>query len=821
MMENKKEIKSLISNILLTFIGMWVFIINLINVFYEEDFYSCASMICVVLIFSVIFSTLMHFIKKNWIVLISVIAIMGIVVWINFDAVTGGCAYCVNIIIEQYGAYFGKNMLYLDYTKSMLRDYNPAFFVYLVVILLTLVNSFAINKKKLAVIPLIFTLAALFIPVIIELFPSTFAMIMAVVYIIMLMVVINAKTSDIASSVALCFGVIVFLVGGILSLIKPSDEFEQNEFFPEFREEVKLFISNNIEDFQFIEGNRDVASVIGGGALGHVDSLEFSNKEVLKVTLPAMRDTIYIKGYIGQDYSLKGWKEPDKRKKVLFEQLQKVNYSPAAMTSTYLEKLGEKGTLTGIRGKMKLEYTMSVDLYEFAPIYPVVTKEMAPYHDGAIENIPRNEYIEYFSIPDEVFKVSDEYIKEVLGDEYYQNNKLYMDYVYDNYMDVNTPIADELEQQWSKYPTDTAKERYVVAYAIREYLKNTCTYTVSPGKVPKDKDFVEYFLKETKEGYCTYFATSAVMMFRSAGIPARYVEGYAVDVSSREDVVEYLSTYVYSEVSGEKFTGYCEVSVKDNNAHAWVEFYIDGIGWVDFEVTPGNGIIGSSQEKDDYNINPESFGEKQTEEPTTEEPTTNETTSENESKEEETTTKKNDSSTSQESTVETTVEEGSLSEDEKPSEGNFKKLSTKAFKTILIVLGISGILFLVVAFIIVRHKKLEDTRKIYNNNEQNLGKLAVYYYNIYLRLMKHIKIFRQDYMTNTEFAEYVEQTCEFVEKEEAKAIATIQEKAEYAPTLLTKEEVNNCKQYVENIRDRIYLNKNFIQKLIFKYIYNL
>ena len=77
---------------------------------------------------------------------------------------------------------------------------------------------------------------------------------------------------------------------------------------------------------------------------------------------------------------------------------------------------------------MKLEYTMSVDLYEFAPIYPVVTKEMAPYHDGAIENIPRNEYIEYFSIPDEVFKVSDEYIKEVLGDEYYQNNKLLIYY---------------------------------------------------------------------------------------------------------------------------------------------------------------------------------------------------------------------------------------------------------------------------------------------------------------------------------------------------------------------------------------------------------
>ena len=233
-------------------------------------------------------------------------------------------------------------------------------------------------------------------------------------------------------------------------------------------------------------------------------------------------------------------------------------------------------------------------------------------------------------MPDEVFKVSEEYIYYVMGNGKYNNNMLYTDYVYDNYLEVNTPVEDELKEMWGDFPSQTASERYETAYAIRNYLHNNCTYTTSPGKVPDDDNFVEYFLYETKEGYCTYFATAAVMMFRSAGIPARYVEGYCFDVSQRLEVVSYESYYSYAGLESEKFMGYGEAEVLDSDAHAWVEFYIDGIGWVDFEVTPGVGTIGSHQEKDSYNMNPEHFGEKEpeTEEPTTEEVTTPEATTE-------------------------------------------------------------------------------------------------------------------------------------------------------------------------------------------------
>ena len=70
-------------------------------------------------------------------------------------------------------------------------------------------------------------------------------------------------------------------------------------------------------------------------------------------------------------------------------------------------------------------------------------------------------------------------------------------------------------------------------YLITEYSDRTLVFAdgkiiadSSPYQILENEDFVKYFLTESKEGYCTYFATAAVLMYRCAGIPARYVEGY-------------------------------------------------------------------------------------------------------------------------------------------------------------------------------------------------------------------------------------------------------------------------------------------------------
>lgn len=93
-------------------------------------------------------------------------------------------------------------------------------------------------------------------------------------------------------------------------------------------------------------------------------------------------------------------------------------------------------------------------------------------------------------------------------------------------------------------------------------------YTLTPGALPEnvtdEETFLDYFLLESKKGYCSYFATAFVLLARAEGIPARYVEGFCIPVDSDKTVT------VYSYM-----------------AHAWPEVYLDGVGWMPFEPTPG------------------------------------------------------------------------------------------------------------------------------------------------------------------------------------------------------------------------------------------
>ena len=73
-----------------------------------------------------------------------------------------------------------------------------------------------------------------------------------------------------------------------------------------------------------------------------------------------------------------------------------------------------------------------------------------------------------------------------------------------------------------------------------------------------------------KEGICQHFATAATLMYRALGIPARYVTGYLAKTEANT---------------------WADITTKQG--HAWVEVYVDGIGWIPIEVTASdNGPIG-------------------------------------------------------------------------------------------------------------------------------------------------------------------------------------------------------------------------------------
>ena len=101
--------------------------------------------------------------------------------------------------------------------------------------------------------------------------------------------------------------------------------------------------------------------------------------------------------------------------------------------------------------------------------------------------------------------------------------------------------------------------------ALESYLRDNYSYNSETPHLTAGIDFVDSFLFRSREGYCTYFATALAVMGRAAGVPTRYVIGFKVP--------EKRSAGGIYEVAG-------------TDAHAWVEGYIPGIGWLPFEPTP-------------------------------------------------------------------------------------------------------------------------------------------------------------------------------------------------------------------------------------------
>ncbi len=132
----------------------------------------------------------------------------------------------------------------------------------------------------------------------------------------------------------------------------------------------------------------------------------------------------------------------------------------------------------------------------------------------------------------------------------------------ERYTQLPDTITDRV-QQLAKDITKDKDNFYDKAKAIENYLSQNYPYTLTPGNPPRSRDFVDYFLFEGKKGYCTYYASAMTVLLRCLDIPARFVEGYILPPSKEKGVYK----------------------VTNEQAHAWVEVYFEGFGWIPFEPT--------------------------------------------------------------------------------------------------------------------------------------------------------------------------------------------------------------------------------------------
>ena len=136
----------------------------------------------------------------------------------------------------------------------------------------------------------------------------------------------------------------------------------------------------------------------------------------------------------------------------------------------------------------------------------------------------------------------------------------YRDYAHSYYTRLPDSTRSALQQICSSM--DWSAGQSGILWRVAEYVRSQGRYDVNVAPYPSD-DYAVYFLTQSHTGYCIHFATAAVALYRTLGIPARVCEGYLVNNTAPGSSV--------------KVTG--------ADAHAWAEVYLDGLGWVPVEVT--------------------------------------------------------------------------------------------------------------------------------------------------------------------------------------------------------------------------------------------
>lgn len=155
----------------------------------------------------------------------------------------------------------------------------------------------------------------------------------------------------------------------------------------------------------------------------------------------------------------------------------------------------------------------------------------------------------------------------------------YRQFVYDHYLEVPAEF-EGIFSRWLSYvesldasncmqwePPENLLSEHALpmldAAWVASLLDFSAEYDLDVSEPPEGTDFLDYFLNGTHRGYCVHFASAGTLLLRYLGVPARYVSGYAVTIPA----------------SG-------QATVRDSDAHAWVEIYLDGYGWYPVEMTP-------------------------------------------------------------------------------------------------------------------------------------------------------------------------------------------------------------------------------------------
>lgn len=312
------------------------------------------------------------------------------------------------------------------------------------------------------------------------------------------------------------------------------------------------------------------------GDLRHAEKMQTGTDTVLTVRTQQQKN-VYLRGYVGGRYEDGVWKPLARSAYAgeytgLFSWLEGQNLQPVSQYGAFLaagqetepaENIISVENVSADRSRLCLPYSL----------LSLTDQSLTGQKDGAIRapgilGLRSYRFSERSgSLPGELLQQPDWLTRPQTQAEqdYLQTESVYRAFVYDTYLDVDPGLSDLIAQVFD--PNGDAPEGlYAATQRIRTALKNQTVYHAHPASVPENAEPIRWFLTQG-EGNSALFSATAVLAYRSFGIPARYAEGYLLPQSRT--------------AAGEL------VPLSGEDAHAWVEIYLDGMGWVPVDVTPG------------------------------------------------------------------------------------------------------------------------------------------------------------------------------------------------------------------------------------------
>lgn len=349
-----------------------------------------------------------------------------------------------------------------------------------------------------------------------------------------------------------------------------------------FLEISRNWIDSDREDFSFGTSGFDGESRLLGGISDDEQTLMIIRGQA------SLKTNVYLTGKVYDSFDGRGWESADveesnDRQLDALETLYAVRSHDVEGEAKYLERTGLKIWYEDFRTgylftPLKTIKMQDVDETNFTSVggnYVFREKQGygLEYNTSFLQlNVDHPVFYEFL----ETDVIRDEELFVDIQREYFKktkytltdldNHKKHIMSTYGKDCEISEEVDRWLQEVTNEAETDIDKLKAIEA-ALQQMV-----YTKTPGELPKwvdsESEFLDYFLLESKQGYCVYYATAFVLLARAEGLPTRYVEGFCVPVSGTYNVL-----------------------VTSTMAHAWPEVYIEDVGWVPFEPTPGYEVI--------------------------------------------------------------------------------------------------------------------------------------------------------------------------------------------------------------------------------------